>query len=1039
MECDDSKKNCSLIDDKTFNTSSNIKQLKCSGWENLKKYSEGSYIFQKKFQNKLTFQEFVTFKQIQAKDNICMVYFRYFENTDITLKFIAQLENGSEVLINAKRPDYERKHQLIIDLHSFKGLNVTINMFVQSSQSAFCPAISKISFFECEQEFLSKISIVNAVINMENSNDNAIELRNNDINLKTLFNIKNLIVRYDSSGKRLFFHQGYSAFHTFQYLNIQNSVFDEVFSFNVTKVVPNCRNVIILKNNFFRNSTFTVFLYLNNSEEKNLISTEIKRNHIEENSVRNVMLKLRNNILNFTENFILKNKLTFGLLNFNDKISEAEIHRNIFKDNFVDVNDFGLFSLNILKVFRMKQNIFINNLKYFFIYSQIKNSKSNSLVDITKNYWDVIHANIQEFIYDGRSNLDLKILEIEPRFTVFPIDSINKKCGLSAWRYFAPNCYFFHSGPMLLNDANQFCQKFSSALLNNAELTSNPQISNIFESDTNHDFWTKESLSQQNNDLNEFRPFICVIKKRNICKNDCSGNGICIGNSCVCGKGWQGNDCSSFHCSEVGNCYERGQCVGPNICKCNIGWIGRSCSESPCPRYSQCRQCTKRRGCGWCDSMQRCLPGNAQKSYRECPSWFYHNCFSVAPSVCSTQVKIMDCNFSHCHSSNFNYGNCEQCRDLEKCYKDTSDGCKIWNEKSCPNGIIQFSTQFNRNVILKKNVINLKKHIKIFKCKSQKTFKYENELDIFIVKNLNDSMDLQENSIIVSNEMSNVRHRIIKFKNKNYENTYNTFIAKPVWLNEFLEYASFQSSLMFNYKENYEKSEEFQSFYKTKQEFKSLENTKHFRCHGNEYFYLNKVVQSFYVIIKENIEISKGNVVVGEKNTFCLEKFASKEDNGIDTFIETKPFYCSNEQVMKNVELDKIKILNADIECNNGNENSQVYSIDSSNFKKNLYGEETVSLRQCPTVLGFVLNVDNLKNNWKMLELVNLKSISINLNVSGVGNEDFVLKTTSRDEEMKVKVKNNISKSLMNKLIYSLWPLSTTIVFSFRINRKIQR
>ena len=66
----------------------------------------------------------------------------------------------------------------------------------------------------------------------------------------------------------------------------------------------------------------------------------------------------------------------------------------------------------------------------------------------------------------------------------------------------------------------------------------------------------------------------------------CSDHGFCVDGSCVCKKGWKGDDCSLMDeearqclpdCS--GNGYfdlEDGQCV------CKDGWVGDDCSSRLC-------------------------------------------------------------------------------------------------------------------------------------------------------------------------------------------------------------------------------------------------------------------------------------------------------------------------------------------------------------------------------------------------------------------------------------------------------------------------
>ena len=60
------------------------------------------------------------------------------------------------------------------------------------------------------------------------------------------------------------------------------------------------------------------------------------------------------------------------------------------------------------------------------------------------------------------------------------------------------------------------------------------------------------------------------------CPNDCSGNGQCSENKCVCKPSWFENDCSiGMGCPD--NCNEQGMCLFDGTCGCYPGYTGNGC------------------------------------------------------------------------------------------------------------------------------------------------------------------------------------------------------------------------------------------------------------------------------------------------------------------------------------------------------------------------------------------------------------------------------------------------------------------------------
>jgi hypothetical protein len=74
------------------------------------------------------------------------------------------------------------------------------------------------------------------------------------------------------------------------------------------------------------------------------------------------------------------------------------------------------------------------------------------------------------------------------------------------------------------------------------------------------------------------------------CVNDCSGNGFCDVEICLCDAGWEGVDCSTPTCNGVNNCSGQGTCIAPDTCACYVGWTDADCSVEvfDCSGVNEC-------------------------------------------------------------------------------------------------------------------------------------------------------------------------------------------------------------------------------------------------------------------------------------------------------------------------------------------------------------------------------------------------------------------------------------------------------------------
>ena len=203
----------------------------------------------------------------------------------------------------------------------------------------------------------------------------------------------------------------------------------------------------------------------------------------------------------------------------------------------------------------------------------------------------------------------------------------------------------------------------------------------------------------------------CFKPGQDDCVNNCSGNGVCLqGGHCDCQFGWLGPSCSEAVCYNFANCFGHGDCITPNQCDCLVGWGGAACSIDLCSTHRSCQTCTKKVGCGWCDSTKKCLAGSGfgpddSNEASQCDSWLYYSCnaavaLKTSLSDCSDQLGTIDCNQQCIDNTDLkttgpgSYEYCivfkSLCNNYARCFQstETSDSlCPTWNEDKCPFGI----------------------------------------------------------------------------------------------------------------------------------------------------------------------------------------------------------------------------------------------------------------------------------------------------------------------------------------------------------------
>ncbi|CAH1252389.1 TNC [Branchiostoma lanceolatum] len=268
-------------------------------------------------------------------------------------------------------------------------------------------------------------------------------------------------------------------------------------------------------------------------------------------------------------------------------------------------------------------------------------------VDATLNWWGFnSSSDISSRVRDKNDNNDWAEVHYEPWIQEERTDG---PCGLG-WTYdnVSSACYRYMGGSQTWDSAIQSCKAQYSILLRGLTNLEQDFIDNLLIAREVHfasgvPVWINRQVHlgnattscqvyhrgpsepAQSASCNSLYPYICKRPIVHDCPNHCSHHGLCDGRTCICGRGWEGEDCSKFTCINRNDCGEFGSCVGPNICKCRNGWQVIDCQQYQCN-----------------------------------------------PALSTTTVE-----------------SCLRCQDIEGCFKDLDeDHCKVWNEDQCSKGFI---------------------------------------------------------------------------------------------------------------------------------------------------------------------------------------------------------------------------------------------------------------------------------------------------------------------------------------------------------------
>ncbi|KAL9982165.1 hypothetical protein ACROYT_G010976 [Oculina patagonica] len=610
------------------------------------------------------------------------------------------------------------------------------------------------------------------------------------------------------------------------------------------------------------------------------------------------------------------------------------VNNTLYKNRGLGVN-YGVTVL-LNGASEMHYNVFQNpNNRY-----QISSTLTGSAVTVnaTLNWWgESAQSSVASLIRDKTKDYRLSLTVLFKSILHLPPQgTLSVSCPLE-WMKKDELCFLYKGGSLPYGEAEQYCQNYGGYIISMATPENRKLVQDLRKQESMFgstvqvpSLWTSKNypigmsdgeLLQENStcsiiDIEEeikesscdrLNPFVCVRRPVIHCPNACYHNGECVGAICHCYRGWTGEDCSQFHCPDLHDCSERGECVGPNVCKCYPGFLGRGCTYSYCEKYESCADCVTDPFCGWCDSLQSCFGGFAKGPPKiSCPDWFFYHCYTVGhENYCSNNIQRVDCKQKHC---NFQDGratteSCQKCKDLDKCYKITEDGgCRAWNETRCPGGQVQVDYTDHQRM----NNVELAKNVKLVDPNNTIIYScpvtMDEQQDMSLVFVSPKHLDIRESDILCSPQAGGIMHKIVKAA---IDGPFRVMLSAPAGLEEVINYADFKEEASVepiedeSTLEDEPDGEDLQDFLSgniTVNESQIIipsAGSKIYKCLGHTYQRENVLVHSYYLVMDKNLSTPKtGDIVVSNASDGFIETVVAVRKTENARYIETKLQRC---------------------------------------------------------------------------------------------------------------------------------------------------
>lgn len=784
-------------------------------------------------------------------------------------------------------------------------------------------------------------------------------------------------------------------------------------------------SVLVFTQNYIGQLHESKSFNLINSGENNA-TVYFHRSFIENSLSNSPLIELQNVETIFTDNFIYNNTIS-NILSVNSNSLKTNISFNIFIFNKEHIDSQGNVIDSKSKNLYINNNILHNPQVPYEISYPIKNKEFLD-GNYEYNWWGTVDSGkIKKRIRDGRILFGSPTLSFIPLLQEEPEDiAISESCRLG-WKFISDSCYYFHVGAGTKTEADLWCRRNTAFLITDYSVNTKKKLKNLLEyTDVDGEkkishIWTSDQAQL----TGVLKPWICQKSSSGFCPSNCNRRGSCSGTMCICDAGWTGNDCSKISCEDVANCSYHGECVGPNICKCDPGWYGSHCGASKCPRYSSCQQCTKDEGCGWCDTTQKCVPGNAEKSFSSCENYFFRNCLTFSPSTCSKEIHQIQCSEQLCNMTRTgSVGFCQQCRDLETCYSKVSPvKCASLNESICPLGVVSPNLEDpeRKNFMeVHENIIKVPKSRRIYRCVRQQNLKGNSEglFEVLVIPGLD--RFFSTGNILLSPQSNGIMHKVYNFKRSPAK--YTIAIAKYADPLEVLKYAHVKIQGTFDSTENpraidlVPSAEQMENYLQSQQSYREVGNIT-YKCTGQEYKYKKENMWSYFVLAKSN-ELEIENVLFSSSPKGYLEKIVHSRRAQNDLFIETELFDCSSE-LQGTENLDNIENLSSELECPGGDGTTGLFYMDRRDYDKPIAKNALISGRTALPALGIVINKASLLNGWIAYEVINVASVSQRMNASEFEIDELTRKTRRKRASFSGKVTATASQPFSQQMSVS--------------------